>query len=109
MTKKILIVEDNAMNRALLMASLCDDLNLVSHLSDGDDTRVMRTLLRDSPRVMDCGAGGTTFRFLLAWASVRAGEEHILTGIPRLLERPHDDLVNALRQLGADIERAPAG
>lgn len=96
-------------NRALLMASLCDDLNLVSHLSDGDDTRVMQALLRDSPRVMDCGAGGTTFRFLLAWASVRAGEEHILTGIPRLLERPHDDLVNALRQLGADIERVPEG
>lgn len=96
-------------NRALLMASLCGDLGLVSELSDGDDTRVMRDLLREAPRVMDCGAGGTTFRFLLAWASVREGEEHLLTGIPRLLERPHDDLVDALRQLGADIERVPEG
>lgn len=96
-------------NRALLMASLCGDINLVSELSDGDDTRVMRELLRNTPRVMDCGAGGTTFRFLLAWAAVREGEEHLLTGIPRLLERPHDDLVNTLKQLGADIERLPEG
>jgi 3-phosphoshikimate 1-carboxyvinyltransferase len=96
-------------NRALLMASLCGDLGLVSGLSDGDDTRVMRELLEANPRVMDCGAGGTTFRFLLAWAAVRDGEEHLLTGIPRLLERPHDDLVNALKQLGADIERVPEG
>ncbi len=96
-------------NRALLMASLCGDLDLVSDLSHGDDTRVMLELLRDTPRVMDCGAGGTTFRFLLAWAAVQEGEEHILTGIPRLLERPHDDLVNALRQVGADIERVAEG
>lgn len=96
-------------NRALLMASLCGDLDLVSHLSDGDDTRVMYELLRSNPRVMDCGAGGTTFRFLLAWASVREGEEHVLTGIPRLLGRPHDDLINALCTVGADIERIPEG
>ena len=38
---------------------------------------------------MDCGAGGTTLRFLLAWASVQEGEEHVITGISRLLERPH--------------------
>jgi 3-phosphoshikimate 1-carboxyvinyltransferase len=96
-------------NRALLMASLCGDIGLVDGLSEGDDTRVMRELLEANPRVMDCGAGGTTFRFLLAWASVRDGEEHLLTGIPRLLERPHDDLVSALKQLGADIERVPEG
>lgn len=96
-------------NRALLMASLCGDLGLVSHLSDGDDTRVMHHLLRERPHVMDCGAGGTTFRFLLAWAAVREGEEHVITGIPRLLERPHDDLVNALKAVGADIERVAEG
>ncbi len=96
-------------NRALIMASLIGDLGLVKNLSDGDDTRVMHELLRDRPRIMDCGAGGTTFRFLLAWASVQEGEEHVVTGIPRLLERPHDDLVAALRTLGADIERLPNG
>lgn len=96
-------------NRALVIASLLGDLSLVTGLSDGDDTRVMHDLLLRRPRGMDCGAGGTTFRFLLAWASVQEGEEHLLTGIPRLLERPHDDLVVALRTLGADIEQTPEG
>lgn len=96
-------------NRALVIASLLGDLSLVSELSDGDDTRVMWALLNERPQRMDCGAGGTTFRFLLAWASVQEGEEHVLTGIPRLLERPHDDLVVALRTLGADIEQTPEG
>lgn len=96
-------------NRALVIASLLGDLSLVSGLSDGDDTRVMLDLLRDRPHTMDCGAGGTTFRFLLAWAAVQEGEEHVLTGIPRLLERPHDDLVLALKTLGADIENLPEG
>lgn len=96
-------------NRALLIASLLGDLSLVSHLSDGEDTRVMLELLRDRPRIMDCGAGGTTFRFLLAWASVQRGEEHVISGIPRLLQRPHGDLVQALRTLGADIDQVANG
>lgn len=96
-------------NRALIIAALLGDLDLVSNLSDGDDTRVLLDLLRHRPHTMDCGAGGTTFRFLLAWAAVQQGEEHILTGIPRLLERPHDDLVVALKTLGADIEKVPQG
>lgn len=96
-------------NRALIMASLFGQLDAVKELSDGDDTRVLYELLRDKPHVMHCGAGGTTFRFLLAWAAVQEGETHLLTGIPRLLERPHDDLVEALRTLGADIEQVPEG
>jgi 3-phosphoshikimate 1-carboxyvinyltransferase len=96
-------------NRALIMASLFGDLDAVKHLGTGDDTRVLYELLRDRPHVMHCGAGGTTFRFLLAWAAVQEGEEHIITGIPRLLERPHTDLVEALRTLGADIQAVPEG
>lgn len=96
-------------NRALIMASLFGDLEAVKDLSDGDDTRLLLELLRDKPAVMHCGAGGTTFRFLLAWAAVQEGEEHLITGIPRLLERPHDDLVQALQTLGADITRQANG
>ncbi|MCB0770760.1 MAG: 3-phosphoshikimate 1-carboxyvinyltransferase, partial [Flavobacteriales bacterium] len=51
-------------NRALIIASLIGDIDLVKHISDGDDTRVMFELLRDRPHTMDCGAGGTTLRFL---------------------------------------------
>ena len=74
-----------------------------------DDSITLLRLLTERPHVMHCGMGGTTFRFLLAWAAIREDEEHILTGDQRLLERPHDALVDALRTLGADIERVPEG
>ena len=96
-------------NRALILASLVGDLSLVQNMGDADDTRILYGLLRDRPHVMLCGLGGTTFRFLLAWASVQEGEEHIIAGDARLLERPHGMLVDALRALGADIEKVETG
>lgn len=96
-------------NRALIAASLAGDLGCIEHLSDADDTRILHQLLRNKPRVMHCGFGGTTFRFLLAWASVQAGKEHVVTGDAKLLERPHDDLIGALRKLGAVMERTEEG
>ncbi|MBK9761080.1 MAG: 3-phosphoshikimate 1-carboxyvinyltransferase [Flavobacteriales bacterium] len=96
-------------NRALILASLVGDLSLVQNMGDADDTRILHGLLRDRPHVMHCGLGGTTFRFLLAWASVQEGEEHIIAGDARLLERPHGMLVDALRALGADIEKVETG
>jgi len=96
-------------NRALIIASLTGDLSSVDDPGDAEDTLVLRRLLEERPAVLDCGAGGTTFRFLLAWAAVQEGEERLLTGIPRLLERPHNDLIEGLRKLGADIERTAGG
>lgn len=96
-------------NRALVLAFLAGDLSCVNVPGDAADTRILQALLRERPHRMHCGAGGTTFRFLLAWACVQAGEEHVLTGDARLLERPHDALIEALRQLGADIERTEEG
>ena len=90
-------------NRALILASLAGELSCVKHFGDADDTRILHQLLRDRPAEMHCGEGGTTFRFLLAWACVQEGEEHLITGNARLLERPHAPLINALRMLGADI------
>ncbi len=90
-------------NRALILAALAGDLECVKHFGEADDTRILHELLRDRPMEMHCGDGGTTFRFLLAWACVQEGEEHLITGNPRLLQRPHAPLVNALLTLGADI------
>ena len=90
-------------NRALILAALAGDLQCVKHFGEADDTRILHELLRDRPMEMHCGDGGTTFRFLLAWACVQEGEEHLITGNPRLLQRPHAPLVNALRALGADV------
>lgn len=50
---------------------------------------------------IDCGAAGTALRFLAAVAALLPGEWH-LTGTPRLLERPLEPLLAALRALGAE-------
>lgn len=96
-------------NRALILAALAGDLQCVKNFGTSDDTRILHQLLRDRPSEMHCGDGGTTFRFLLAWACVQEGEEHLITGNPRLLQRPHAPLVNALRELGADIQEEANG
>ena len=96
-------------NRALILAALAGDLQCVKHFGEADDTRILHQLLRDRPAEMHCGDGGTTFRFLLAWACVQEGEKHLITGNPRLLQRPHAPLVEALRELGADITEEANG
>lgn len=48
------------------------------------------------------GNAGTAFRPLTA-ALALAGGDYRLTGVPRMHERPIGDLVDALRQIGADI------
>ena len=52
--------------------------------------------------VYDIGHAGTSMRFLTAYFSTQKGEV-VLTGSPRMKERPIGPLVNALRALGADI------
>ncbi|MEO8589214.1 MAG: 3-phosphoshikimate 1-carboxyvinyltransferase [Flavobacteriales bacterium] len=107
-------------NRALILASIASlgrskgegvagDLDRLKDAGDADDTRILHRLLTERPAVMHCGAGGTTFRFLLAWACVQEGGDHVITGDTRLLERPHEPLIDALRQLGANIERTAMG
>jgi 3-phosphoshikimate 1-carboxyvinyltransferase len=54
----------------------------------------------------DVGDSGTACRFLTAFAASRPGLEVVLTGSARLCERPVGPLVEALRQLGADITYA---
>jgi 3-phosphoshikimate 1-carboxyvinyltransferase len=49
------------------------------------------------------GNAGTAFRPLTA-ALALSGGNYILSGTPRMHERPIGDLVDALRELGADIE-----
>lgn len=49
------------------------------------------------------GNSGTSFRFLTSLVLFRKGST-ILTGTDRMKERPIGDLVDALRQLGAEIE-----
>lgn len=56
----------------------------------------------DNDHELNADLSGTTMRFLLALSSVLPGRQ-TLRGQKRLEERPIGDLVDALRQLGADI------
>ncbi|MEQ1518731.1 MAG: 3-phosphoshikimate 1-carboxyvinyltransferase [Usitatibacteraceae bacterium] len=117
-------------NRTLLLAAFCRDRTTVKGLLKSDDTKVMLAAVAqlgatvsaaesDGQIVIDgtnaflvneaklfLGNAGTAFRPLAAALSLLAkpGSRYELSGVPRMHERPIGDLVDALRQLGADIE-----
>lgn len=61
-----------------------------------------------TPIELDVGLGGTNARFLLPVLAASPGVDVVLTGEPRLCERPMDELFRALRTLGADLEEVGA-
>jgi 3-phosphoshikimate 1-carboxyvinyltransferase len=54
--------------------------------------------------LIDVGHAGTTMRFLTSFFSISKKSKKILTGSPRMLERPIKILVDALIELGAKID-----
>jgi 3-phosphoshikimate 1-carboxyvinyltransferase len=92
-------------NRALIVLALAGEKpgNWLSNLSTSKDTQTLLQLLEQSGTPFDAGDAGTTFRFMTAFLATQPGEQ-VLTGSPRMLERPVGPLVEALRKLGADIE-----
>ena len=90
-------------NRALIIHALSHGNSLPTNLSDCDDTQVMIRALAAAPGAeIDILAAGTAMRFLTAYLSVTPGT-HVITGTPRMRQRPIRILVDALRRLGADI------
>lgn len=90
-------------NRALIINALGKGSCKPKNLSDCDDTQVMIKALNERNEVIDILAAGTAMRFLTAYLSVTPGER-IITGTARMQQRPIQVLVNALRELGAEIE-----
>ncbi|NDV60139.1 3-phosphoshikimate 1-carboxyvinyltransferase [Bacteroides sp. 519] len=90
-------------NRALIINALAKGTIPPSNLSDCDDTCVMIKALSGHHDIVDIMAAGTSMRFLTAYFSVTPGAR-IITGTERMKQRPIRILVDALRQLGADIE-----
>ncbi|RQO57071.1 bifunctional 3-phosphoshikimate 1-carboxyvinyltransferase/cytidylate kinase [Variovorax sp. KBW07] len=115
-------------NRVLLLAALASGTTTIHDLLDSDDTRVML----DALRALGCGIqptestlqitglggqlkpnatllplflgnAGTAMRPLTAALSLLGGEFE-LSGVPRMHERPIGDLVDALTQLGCNID-----
>lgn len=113
-------------NRVLLLAALAEGETEVRDLLASDDTERMLEALKilgigvvhlgaENWRISGCagripvrqaelflGNAGTAFRPLTA-ALALAGGDYVLKGVARMHERPIGDLVDGLRQLGADI------
>ena len=113
-------------NRVLLLAALSKGTTTVHDLLASDDTRVMLDALRQlgcgveehgaqaritglggrkptSPANLFLGNAGTAMRPLTAALALLGGAFE-LSGIARMHERPIGDLVDALRQLGCNID-----
>jgi 3-phosphoshikimate 1-carboxyvinyltransferase len=113
-------------NRVLLLAALAEGETDVRDLLASDDTERMLEALKalgvgvqrqseGNWLIKGCGGlfpvkqaelflgnAGTAFRPLTA-ALALAGGDYILKGVARMHERPIGDLVDGLRQLGADV------
>lgn len=101
-------------NRALILAALSGGRVTVENLSDADDTAIMQQALRAATQpgngvtTVDIGPAGTAMRFLTAYLPLVDGGEFLLTGTPRMQQRPIGILAEALKTLGADIAYAGA-
>lgn len=70
-----------------------------------DDILMMqRGLAAHDGDTIDVDGAGTALRFLTAYWATREGCTVTITGNPRLCERPIAPLVDALRQMGGDID-----
>jgi len=113
-------------NRVLLLSALSAGRTTLHDLLDSDDTRVMFEALRalgcgvrqsgtsieidglggqlgHRQAALFMGNAGTAIRPLTAALAVLGGDFE-LRGVPRMHERPIGDLVDALRQIGCDID-----
>ncbi|WP_298513820.1 3-phosphoshikimate 1-carboxyvinyltransferase [uncultured Kordia sp.] len=90
-------------NRLLLLQALYPNIT-IANISNSDDATLMQKALKSTDNIKDIHHAGTAMRFLTAYYATREGQEITLTGSSRMQERPIKILVDALRQLGADIE-----
>ena len=96
-------------NRLLLLQALYPNI-VLENTSNSDDSVIMQKALdlnsqpeTQNPKRIDVHHAGTAMRFLTAYFAVQDGKEVVLTGSSRMKERPIKILVEALRQLGAEI------
>lgn len=90
-------------NRALMLNQLFDQTIQIENLSDAQDTALLQKAFNSTDSIIDVHHAGTAMRFLTAYFSIQKDREVVLTGSERMKERPIGILVDALRQLGAEI------
>ncbi len=90
-------------NRLLIINKIAQSNFSIDNLSDADDTQILKQLIESDSKEVNCGLGGTSIRFFLAYCYL-INREVILIGEDALNKRPIGPLVDALRQLGASID-----
>ncbi|QHT61884.1 3-phosphoshikimate 1-carboxyvinyltransferase [Paenibacillus lycopersici] len=115
----------NYTTRYLLVAALAEGTSTIYYPAHSEDSDAMRRCIRDlgavieeddekmtivgfgsSPRdvkELDVGNAGAVLRFLMAIASLAPDVTFINRYPDSLGKRPHDDLIDALGQIGADV------
>ena len=91
-------------NRLLLLQALYPNL-ILENTSNSDDSEVMAKALSTDGQteLVEVHHAGSAMRFLTAFFAIHKNREVVLTGSSRMKERPIKILVDALRQLGAEI------
>ena len=89
-------------NRMLILQALFPGIEL-ENSSDSDDSEVLIQALQSDSDVIDVHHAGTAMRFLTSYFAILEGRTVVLTGSKRMQQRPIDKLVDALREMGADI------
>jgi 3-phosphoshikimate 1-carboxyvinyltransferase len=91
-------------NRALVARSFFPQLK-IHGLSYSDDVKYLISALEQFHlgfSEFDCGAGGTTLRFLMAHLSRQPGD-YVIRGDQRLMSRPHGGLMRLLARLSVQV------
>ncbi len=90
-------------NRLLMLREYSSDFK-ITNLSKSDDTKTLNDALANNNKVIDVNHAGTAMRFLASYFASKLNSEITLTGSDRMKNRPIGILVDALRDLGAEIE-----
>ncbi|QDP84865.1 3-phosphoshikimate 1-carboxyvinyltransferase [Chryseobacterium sp. SNU WT5] len=90
-------------NRLLVLSYLFENTMMIENLSNSQDTQVLKNALESKSEQIDIHHAGTAMRFLTSYFAIQEGRTTFLTGSNRMKHRPIQFLVDALRDLGADI------
>jgi len=90
-------------NRLLLLRAYTSYFKILN-LSDSDDTQLMISAIDSDKKEINVGHAGTAMRFLTAYFSSITKKSRVLTGSDRMRQRPISILVDALKDMGCDIE-----
>jgi 3-phosphoshikimate 1-carboxyvinyltransferase len=90
-------------NRALILNALLNNKIILNELSLSDDTQLMLSVLSNESNEVNLDNAGTCMRFLTAYYACKANKNISLLCSERMMQRPIKELVDALVNLGADI------